>query len=238
MAQAANHVEQLAQRRRRSDLVLAGPAHRARERDGARARWHVDPQTLLDERVLREITAQLKGEQVDLTLAAASRERDVAHATARGDAAGLEDDVVHAAGRGGLHGARAVDFPRHGHLERARRHDGEGRVGESKHVARARGHLAMRLEQRQPGDRNGAERWHVDRAFEVDDRLLADHLQTAGDLNVQKVSGSETIVRPRGHSPWPRRCRGWGGGRADNGRRRLLLLRSGRSLSNPQTGPQ
>ena len=54
----------------------------------------------------------------------------------------------------------------------------------------------MRLEQGETAHRERAERRHIDDAREIDVRLLPDHVEAAGDLDVQEVARREPVVRP------------------------------------------
>src|SRR5437867_3275566 len=99
LGEAADDVEEIAERRPRTDLVVARPTHGAGERDVRTAWRHVDRHAFFDERILREVAAHLESEEIDLDRRPAARDLDTAQTAPRRDAAHGEDDLVDPAHR-------------------------------------------------------------------------------------------------------------------------------------------
>ena len=56
---------------------------------------------------------------------------------------------------------------------------------------------AIRLEQGQPAHLDGPEGWNADESLGIDDHLQAGDVEATGDLHLQDVPVTESVVRPR-----------------------------------------
>ena len=143
---------------------------------------------------------------------------------------------MQAAQRRGRERPWAFDLARHDDLERPRGHDRDRRLSEPEDLARPLRNAPMGLEQRQTREGNSPEGRHVDRALEIDDDLLPDHLEAARDLHVQHVPRTQAIVRARYRASYRSGRRGRGS--TSRVPRWLGPRGSGRGLSGSQTGRQ